>query len=686
MVPVHRAVRCDGGCPSRTTWAGGLSVGPSTIVGVIELPVARCALDVPLPHLDRFFDYAVDEKTDADAVPGARIRARFGGSVRDGFVVERLAESDAGVRLARLDKVVSPEPVLGPVQVRLVRAVADHCAGNFSDVMRLAVPPRHAATEKAEPKPWPEPTMPDEVAGPLTDYPHGAEFLDSLADGGTLRCFWQVAPSSEQDPWQGFVQAAVATLRSGRSVMLLVPDMKDLGALQERLAAVVGAGSVAVLHTDLGPSARYRNFLALERGMARIVVGTRAACFAPMADLGLVAMWDDGDDLWSEPRAPYFHARDVVAIRAAQQKCALLFASRARSAEVQQWVERSWLLPLELPAGQARQLAPAVRVSADSDKALERDPLAGSVRLPNLVFETIRRGLLQGPVLVQVPRSGYLVALSCQTCRTPVRCPHCHGPVQGRRRDGEQQLACGWCGRIVTGWRCPTCGDHRLRAPVVGSARTTEELGRAFPGVAVVESAAGAVKESVADRPALVIATPGAEPVAPTGYAAAVLLDATMQLARPDLRAEEESLRRWLNVMGLVRPGRSGGSLALVGPSDDRAVQALVRVDPAGFAARELADRREVRFPPAVRYVTLEGSPQALDEMLVTAQLPDDVEVLGPVPAGRAGEQDISRLTLRADPAGGRALVAAVKGASGVRSAKKAEGPVRVRVDPATLS
>ncbi|GAA1378002.1 primosomal protein N' [Luteococcus sanguinis] len=651
--------------------------------------IARVALDVPLPHLDRFFDYEVAPTDEADAVVGARVRTRFAGQLRDGFIVERPTSTDVAGRLSPLGKVVSAESVLGPTQIALVRAVADHCAGSFADVMRLAVPPRHAATEKAERKPWPEPSLPEgplpggAPAGPLGGYPCGTEMLDSLASGGTGRWFWQVAASTAHDPWVGLVQATVATLRSGRGVLVLVPDIKDLNGLRERLGSAIGASSVAVLHADLGQAARYRNFLALSRGEARVVIGTRAAAFAPMRNLGLTVLWDDGDDLWSEPRAPYFHARDVAAIRSTQERCALLFAGHARSCEMESWIERGWVTPVALEPGLARREAPAIRAAADSDKALERDPLAGSIRLPQLVFETIRAGLAAGPVLVQVPRAGYLVALSCQTCRTGVRCPHCQGPVTSKRRADGQQLSCGWCGKIVTGWRCPSCGDHRLRAPVVGADRTAEELGRAFAGTRVVDSSGGTVVPEIPDEPALVIATPGGEPHAPTGYAAAVLLDAMQLLGRLDLRAGEEALRRWLNAAALVRPGSAGGTVAIVGPANDRTLQALVRLDPAGFARRELAERFEARFPPAVKFVTLEGRRSALDEMLAATALPEVSEVLGPVPTTEA---DVDRLVLRTPLSHGRELTRAVKAASAVRSAKKMEGSVRVRVDPAQLA
>jgi primosomal protein N' (replication factor Y) len=92
----------------------------------------------------------------------------------------------------------------------------------------------------------------------------------------------------------------------------------------------------------------------------------------------------------------------------------------------------------------------------------------------------------------------------------------------------------------------------------------------------------------VADLPGIVVATPGAEPAAAGGYAGAVLLDTPLLLLRRDLRAAEEAIRRWLNVVALVRSGADGGSVIAVGESSGRALQALVRIDPAGFAAREL--------------------------------------------------------------------------------------------------
>ena len=96
---------------------------------------------------------------------------------------------------------------------------------------------------------------------------------------------------------------------------------------------MLGADAFVSLSADLGPTARYRAFLSALRGRARVVIGTRAAAFAPVADLGLVAIWDDGDDLHAEPRAPYPHARDVLVHRAHLASCAAVVAGTARTAE-----------------------------------------------------------------------------------------------------------------------------------------------------------------------------------------------------------------------------------------------------------------------------------------------------------------------------------------------------------------
>ncbi len=495
--------------------------------------------------------------------------------------------------------------------------------------------------------------------------------------GATVRAVWSALPGPT---WPDELARLVATALAGdRGALVVLPDHRDVDRLDAALTALVGPGRHVVLTAEAGPAERYRRWLRVRRGQIRAVLGTRAAMFAPVHDLGLAVVWDDGDDLHAEPRAPYPHVRSVLALRSTGEGAALVVAGLSRTAEGAGLVRSGWARAVAAPRDVVRRTAPAVRADTGADHPAD-DGVRGA-RLPTLAWRTAHLALERGPVLVQVPRSGYLPGLACATCRAPARCPACRGPLGSTGADGVP--ACRWCGGLAAGWACPSCDGQRLRATVVGSRRTAEELGRAFPRTPVRTSGAGGdVVATVGPEPALVVATPGAEPVAEGGYVAALLLDGWALLGRPDLRAAEEALRRWTAAAALVRPGPDGGTVVLLADTAAPAAQALVRWDHAGFADRELAERAALRLPPEARMASLTGSPDALAGFLAAAELPEQTEVLGPVPAG----PDQQRFLVRAPRGVWPATTAALKAASGVRSAHKDAGSVRLRVDPLEIA
>ncbi|GAA3733939.1 primosomal protein N' (replication factor Y) [Spinactinospora alkalitolerans] len=645
-----------------------------------ELPVARIVVDTPLPHLDRPFDYRVPDTLDAAAVPGCRVRVRFNGQLLDGFLLERAEESDFQGQLAYLHQVVSSEPVLTPEIHGLARAVADRYAGTLNDVLRLAVPPRHARVEKetgAEPGPdEPGPHAPD--PGPWSDYPAGPAFLTALGGGGAPRAVWSALPGAD---WCDAVAVAVtAAVAAGRGAVVVVPDGRDVTAVDAALAERLGPGRHVALTAELGPAERYRRWLSVLRGGVRAVVGTRAAMFAPVRDLGLVVLWDDGDDVHCDPHAPYPHARTVLSLRAHRAGAAALIGGFTRTTDSAQLVESGWAHPLTADRELVRRRAPRVRAAGD-DAELARDEAARSARLPSLALRVAREAAQEGPVLIQVPRRGYLNALACARCRAPARCPGCQGPLA--LRSAHAMPYCRWCGRIAGEWRCADCEHGRMRATVVGARRTAEELGRAFPSVPVRTSGREEILTEVGDRPALVVATPGAEPAAAGGYAAAVLLDGWALLGRADLRAAEEALRRWCNASALVRPATEGGQVVVLADASLPVVQALIRWDPAGFAERELAERRELGFPPAVTMASVTGEPARVRELVDGLALPEGAELLGPVPvADPKGTGQVERALLRVPRNATRHLTSALQAAAAARSARKDDHQAQIRMDP----
>jgi primosomal protein N' (replication factor Y) len=646
-----------------------------------SLPVGRVIVDVPLAHLDRPFDYLVPSTLDEAAVPGCRVRVRFAGQRVDGFLLERITESEHKGRLEFLDRVVSAEPVLPKEMAALARAVADRYGGTMIDVLRLAIPPRHARVEaEPPPEPPPEPAAPD--AAGWRRYPRGAAFLDALEEGRRAQAVWQALPGED---WPArLAEVAATAAATGRGALLVVPDHRDVARVHAACVALAGEAAVVALSADLGPARRYRSWLAVLRGAARIVIGTRAAAFAPVAAPGVFAVWDDGDDLHSDPRSPYPHVRDVLVQRAHLSGASLLVGGFARTAEAQLLVDSGWAPEIVAARDQVRASAPRVTAIGEHESQLARDPAARAARIPLVAFDAARTALAAGhPVLVQVPRAGYVPALSCQDCRTPARCRRCAGPLALRAGTEISPPYCRWCGAPDATFRCGTCGSRRLRAMVTGARRTAEELGRAFPGVPVHTSGATQILSEVDSKPALVIATPGAEPVARTGYGAALLLDGWSLLGRADLRAAEEALRRWMAAAALVRPGGEGGRVVVMTESALAPVQALVRWDPAWHAAQELAARTELGFPPAVRMATVDGPAKAVATFLDELELPPSGEILGPVPLSEDGEKE--RALLRVPRPDGRALSAALSATQAVRTARKEPDPVRVQLDPLDL-
>jgi primosomal protein N' (replication factor Y) (superfamily II helicase) len=581
-------------------------------------PVARVVVDLPLAHLDRTFDYEVPATMADQAVPGVRVKVRFAGQDVDGYVVARTTASDHDGRLAPLRRVVGDEPVLVPAIAELCRRIAVRYAGVTSDVRRLAVPPRHATTEKQPSPPAPEPAAVSGGEQAWGAYPAAAAYLHHLRSGGSPRAVWGAAPGED---WPLLLaHLAAATLAGGRGVVLCVPDHRDIARVDAALTELLGPDQHVTLRAEGGPGPRYRDFLLVSRGARRIVVGTRSAAFAPVHDLGLVVVWDDGDDLHAEPRAPYPHTREVLLERAEIEGCAALVGSFARSVEADRLLQTGWAREIVAPRATVRERA-LVAVTGDP-----RDPHVRSARVPTEAHDAVRWGLERGPVLVQTPRAGYVLRLACDRCRTPARCAACAGPLE--LTGATTPPRCRWCATEAPGWTCAECGGRGLRAPVVGDARTADELGRAFAPVPVVTSSGERVRSTVDAARRIVVATPGAEPVAEEGYAVVVLLDTWLLLSRDSLRAAEEALRRWSNAVALVRPG--GRALA-VGDPGTPALQALVRWDQAGFAAREAEERRVAHLPPATRVATLRGAPGALDDALTLLALPEHGEVLGPL-------------------------------------------------------
>lgn len=628
--------------------------------------IARVLIDSPLPQLDRLFDYALPEEL-GEVPCGVRIRAplRTAGRVIDGFVVAVDVEPDAARTLSEVESVVSSVPVLPDRLYRLARRTADRAAGSASDILRLVIPKRQVRVEKAwkaiTEVPRPDEQKVDEARELLAGYGGLIELLEASG-----RAAIEAVPALHDDlpQWTGLLAAAAAVqLDAGRSSVLVVPDYRDQELLLAALERMLPADAIVRLDARQGNPDRYRAFLRTLEDAPCVVVGNRSAVYSPV-QAGLVALWDDGDPLLDEPLAPYVHARDAALLRQEDEGSVLLLVGHTRSTEAERLVQHGWLT--EITA--TRRRTPRVLLSTPQE--LEHT----TQRVPSSAFAAARAAAGEGPVLVQVARPGFAPSLVCAQCRTPARCAHCGGPLGARRRGAVP--VCGWCGRAANSWHCGECSSTQVRLASSGTERTADELGRAFPGVRVIVSDGAHPITRVDAKPALVVATRGAEPLADGGYRAVILLDGARMLQAPELRIGESCLRWWSNAAALAAPDAPVHLVGVNGP----VARALATWTQPAYARSELEARAPLHMPPTARVAQVDGLPASVRRAL-DALAPLGITgaaVLGPVPLDD-GDGRV-RALVRFGYAQGAAVAGALRAVVVADAAQSRRGKGRARV------
>lgn len=615
-------------------------------------PIARVAIVSPLPQLDRLFDYRVPAEFAHFLLPGQRVRVPFGRgtALHDGFIVEIAEQSDFDGALSNVVEIVSEAPVLTSEIFQLARSVADRQAATLSDVLRLAIPDRSVAVEKK----WLGTNQAlDNSSAPLKGKRETAILRPTILEGipEWVRVICDQAISSQQQ---------------GRSAIIVVPDFRDQFEVFNYLAKSNSASAVIDYSTTQTKSKRYASFLSCLSNGSVIVVGSRAAIYAPVRNLQQIIIWDDGDSSHQEPSSPYSHSREVALLRQQTQGCDLFIYGHSRSTEVARLI--------------------SIGFFTDSTRAFPIPKIANSdsdIRVDSMAWRAIRAAIETGPVLIQVAGKGNSGAIYCAECSSRATCRICNGPLW---LDQRNISLCRWCSASNLDFKCNTCGSSKLRHGSPGSSRTVAEFGKAFPGIRIIESTGDNPVQSVDNKGTIVISTPGAEPYSPSGFSAVVILDANRALGKDTLRATEDAVRSWANAISRMAPT---GQAVLVGVAGILATKFSLWAI-AEIANHELASRIELKYPPALRMASIGAERKLLDSLIPEVAKLKGVEILGPVSIMDRGVESEARLLIKYEYSQGPNLAAelkaqALKFSAGQQrfSAKSGRSmrPIRVKMD-----
>lgn len=541
------------------------------------MKIASVVFVSPLPQLDKEFDYLIPEALEADIKFGVQVEVPFGSGRKPkiGVVVGIAGQSDFTGNLLEVIAVISPIEVLSIEQYRLAQAVATRQAGTVGELLSSVIPKR---SKRAEPK---------------FELPSSAE-LSTDVHAGVSRQY--ITPehldTDKKGSWANlFIELLRPEIDKGSAVLVVLPDFRALGEFEEALEANSLSLKANRQSSSDGVIDRWTNHLrALHQG-GLIVYGTRGAAFAPCKNLGLILVWDDGDDSHHEQSAPYWNSRDVLLQRSELQNVSIVFSSHSPSSEISRLVEIGYLKYIDRSGAK-----PLVRVTQGSER-LDQETFA-------LISKTLKD---DSPVLIQIANLGFASAIVCTSCKAIQRCVDCQTALW---IDPAKVIRCRGCKKAY-GNLC-RCGGKNFRATSQGSHALTEQLARSFPEVVVLNSTGSERITRVERKAILVVATPGAEPSVDGGYEAIVLADAQTMLGYPRLKALEQACQKWANALAQLAKTGIAVVVGLSGTLADQ-VRTLSFME---IVRQDMLERTDLGLPPATRLLSITSSNSAVFESL----------------------------------------------------------------------
>lgn len=651
--------------------------------------------------IDRTFQYRIPPASRTEAEVGKRVRIPFRNSTRVGYIV-KLEDKPLVTDPRYLSEIIDDRPIFTPDMIELARWMKDNYFCSWGEALEAMIPGplKHGRTEMS-------PRIKEEAAAVTPTQPHSPSKEQQKAMDDILECLdarkhevfllHGITGSGKTEVYLRSVESVVA---KGRSAVVLVPEISLTPQTVERFISRFG-DMVAVFHSGMLSSARFREWKRIKEGKARVVVGPRSAVFSPFPDPGIFIVDEEHEPTYKQDDPPRYHAREVAIERARMAGVPVILGSATPSLESYHKALSGAYKLAELPQRISEKELPRIKLV---DMRLEMETRTGSRVISSVMAEALRKDVSKKQqALIFLNRRGYSTFVMCRGCGHNIKCSGCDSPLV--YHDTRKQLICHHCGYMTQPIKiCPSCNNEYLMYKGSGTQKIEGELKRILPGARIERMDSDTMsKRGAHDRVLSEFKQHKIDVIVGTQMIAKGLdfpkvtmvgvVSADANLNLPDFRSGERTFNLITQVAGRAGRGDLGGEVIVqTFTPDNYAIKMAAKHDYNAFYSRDIQSRRELRFPPFTHLIKLtirskkEENAVKFSENLAKVlrnKIPD-IDMIGPVPSPMIKLRGFYRWNILLRCGNREEMVSRLRGA--LKGFRKAAGVfMAVDVDPMTL-
>ncbi len=433
---------------------------------------------LPLP-IQKSFHYVIPKELNLDVKSGKRVLVSFGKRMMAGYVVNTvIMEEFPGSK--DIQRVIDKMPMLNNELMDLTRWMAEYYCCSWGEALRSVISVMPPSKKKLKQEVLNEPVIDGQTSFfPTREQKKSLESICTSITKGDMNIFL-VHGVSGSGKTELYLQSISHALGLGKQVLILLPEVFLAAEIVAKCRERFNEG-VALLHSHLSPSSRYREYIRIKEQKASVVIGTRSGIFAPLESLGLIIIDDEHDISYKQEQKPMYNAINIALKRASSHGATVILGSSVPSLESYNKAMTGDYRLLQLPSPVKQGTSTAVKIVDMQNEDRKKKHVIVSGTLKKAIQETLSKG---HQIVLLINRRGFATCIMCFKCGLVFKCPYCNIALREYSTcpPSTRTLKCHYCNYEVSiPDHCPKCKNRVISSLGTGTQKLQEEIERLFP-------------------------------------------------------------------------------------------------------------------------------------------------------------------------------------------------------------